>query len=206
MLLSNHIQISVFRSSLICFQLGKTTQQMKVWSFCFARSSLTLYTWQDLGWNLWKVAGEISWNQERPFGGKHAFCLPLSRWGTSPEGLGLEPVLQSSCSLTICLRANVLARFTCEANPIKWKDRPWQLRAFLIKEGHALEASGHSQITADDQVPSNNLEFASKSQADRTEAGVVDVSLRPFLVLQHSDFICDKYHIYQVIMSLGIQG
>lgn len=69
-----------------------------------------------------------------------------------------------------------------------------------------MEASGHSQITADDQVPSNNLEFASKSQADRTEAGVVDVSLRPSLVLQHSDFTCDKYNIYQVIMSLGVQG
>lgn len=76
----------------------------------------------------------------------------------------------------------------------------------MIKEGHVREASGHSQITTDDQVPVNNLELASKAQADRTEAGVVDVSLRPALVFQHSDFICDKYHIYQVIMSLGIQG
>lgn len=178
---------------------------MKVWSFCFAWSNLTLYTWQALGRNLWKVAGGISWNQERPSGRgrlsvSHHHCVePV--WS-----LGLGAVCQSSCSLTICLCANVLARFTCEADPIKRKDRPWQLRAFLVKEGHALEASGHSQITTDYQVPSNNLEFASKPQADRTEAGVVDVSLRPGLVLQHSDFICDKYHIYQVIVSLGIQG
>ena len=157
--------------------------------------------WAELvksGWRNLLESREALW-------GRQAFCLPSSLCGPV-WSLGLGAVCQSSCSLTICLCANVLAQFTCEADPIKWKDCPWQLRAFLIKEGHALEASGHSQITTDYQVPSNNLEFASKSQADRTEAGVVDVSLRPALVLQHSDFICDKYHIYQVIVSLGIQG
>ena len=61
------------------------------------------------------------------------FLSPTGTVWCRSEGLGLEAVCQSSCSLTICLRANVLARFTCEANPIKWKDRPWQLRACLIK-------------------------------------------------------------------------
>ena len=71
--------------------------------------------WVELvksGWRNLLESGEALWREAR-------FLSPIVTVGASPEGLGLEPVLQSSCSLTICLRANVLARFTCEANPIK---------------------------------------------------------------------------------------
>ena len=71
--------------------------------------------WVELvksGWRNLLESGEALWREA-------GFLSPTGTVGCQSEGLGLEAVCQSSCSLTICLRANDLARFTCEANPIK---------------------------------------------------------------------------------------
>lgn len=117
------------------------------------------------------------------------FWVP-DRGPSSPDSLS-EPHSPRSVSVPI-----VLARFIHEANPIKRKDYPWQLRVVLIKAGHILKASGHPQITADYQALQQTISSLPANHTLTGRAGV-RVSLGLATAFQCSHFICDKHGVDQ---------